>query len=71
MKLNQEIHDHYMHHKKHSCSILHNYTFRNCVANAGMKLYNKVPYKLKKSEDTGIQKKAEIFCYCNTFLLCV
>jgi len=51
MKLNEEIHDLCMRHKSDIyVQFFRTTLFRNNVANMGMKLYNKVSYKVKKLE---------------------
>jgi len=51
MKLNEEMHDHCMCHKSDFHVQFCRTTFlKNNVANVGIKLYNKLPAKLKKLE---------------------
>jgi hypothetical protein len=51
MKLNEEIHDHCTHHKLDLHVQFYRITlFKNNVANVNIKLYNKLPNKIKNLE---------------------
>jgi hypothetical protein len=51
MKLNDEIHDHCTRHKSDlRVKFCRTTLFKNNVANMGIKLYNKLPNKVKKLE---------------------
>jgi hypothetical protein len=51
MELNYEIHDHYTRHKSDlHVQICRTSLFKNNVANMVIKLYNKLPSKVKKLE---------------------
>jgi hypothetical protein len=51
MKLNEEIHDQCTHHKSDlHVQFCRPILLRNNLANVGIKLYNKLPNKLKKLE---------------------
>jgi hypothetical protein len=69
MKLNDEIHDHCTHHKSDlHVQFCRTTLFKNNVANMGIKLYNKLPNKVKKLEKLQkFQRKLKYFLLQHIF----
>ena len=69
MKLNEEIHDHCVCHKSDiHVQFFRTTLFRNCVANMGIKLYDKVSHEVKKLEKIQeFQRKLKYFLLQHIF----
>jgi oligoribonuclease NrnB/cAMP/cGMP phosphodiesterase (DHH superfamily) len=67
MELNEEVHDHCTRHKLDlHVQFCKTTLFKNNVANVGMKLYNKLPNKMKKLKKLQDFKRKLKYFYCGT-----
>jgi hypothetical protein len=70
MKLSEEIHDHFTCHKLDlHIQFCRTTLFKNNVANVGIKLYNKLPNKIKELEKLQQFKRKLEYFYCDTFFI--